>query len=348
MGGASILPTDTRAGLAGLFRYSAAVPNLDFARLIWKYRRELSAVDRHFSAHGRPDVIAALQSCEDAGILAFLIGRRYQIPYVVMEHKTYCQRGLMDGSRLRVFRRVVESAHVLLTVSPQLGESVRKALNVKLPHLETMPNPLPEEFFQPYSGAPDWLRKFAGDKFVFAGWTKWRAIKRVDLALEAFRRLWLEEPRSCLVIAGWAPAGARTMARELGIAGAVRFTGPLGREEIKKLAYNCDCCIVTSDHETFGLPVIEAMAAGKPAVATRCGGPESIIGDAAYGRIVEPGDSEAFSEAMLDVLQNRDRFDSRAIRSYCRERYSENSLLGAWEDVYKKIRGAGDESFAKI
>lgn len=336
--GAPIILVDRGVPPATLFQYVLSVRRWRFLKLIWKYRRELYAAERYFSAHGCPDVIAALQSCEDSGILAYLISKRYRVPYVVMEHRTNCQRGLLTAGRLKIFREVVLSADEFLTVSPQLGDCVERVLGDRLSHLITMPNPLPDEFCEVPAELLHSVEEFARGRFVFAGWTKWRDIKRLDLALKAFQKVWKREPNSCLVIAGLVPAWARTLAEDLGLHESVLFTGQLSREEIKKLAYTCDCCILTSDHETFGLPVIEAMAAGKPVVCTRCGGPESIVEGTSHGRVVGTGDVDALARAMLDIMQDRGGHQCRAIRDYCRETYSEGAIFASLKAIYKDVQ----------
>jgi L-malate glycosyltransferase len=340
MGGASVVFV-TGVSVDSVMRYAFLSIGTDvrkFLSLIYRYRYELSAMDKYVKEHGPPNIITALHSCEDSGLLAYLIGRRHGIPYIVMEHKTEYQRGLIKGGRRRIIRRVVRSAKLLLTVSPQLGESIKKTLDLEGAHFKTMPNPIPDSFFEePSVALHSQVNKFMKGKFVFAGWTKWRDIKRLDIALQAFKKVKIALPDSCLIIAGPVPDWAPKMAVDLGIKDAVLFTGSLNREEIKRLAYRCDCCVLTSDHETFGLPVIESLAAGKPVVATRCGGPESIIVDNKYGQLVEKGNLEEFAKAMLQVVKNYTTFDPEVLRSYCRANYSEKILSQKWKEIYKSL-----------
>ena len=244
----------------------------------------------------------------------------------------------MKADRVKTLRTVIQSAELLLTVSPQLGENIQRALGIKIPHLRTMPNPIPEDFFIRPSSAYSKVKEFARGRFIFAGWTNWRRdIKRLDTALSAFEKVHTQVSETCLVIAGPVPVWAQKMADDLEISSSVLFLGPVNRKEIKLLSYECDCCILTSDHETFGLPIIEAMAAGKPVVATKCGGPESIIVDAAYGRLVDRSDAEEFAKAMLEITQDYNTFNSSGIQNYCKETYGEITMIEKWKGIYRDL-----------
>ena len=59
--------------------------------------------------------------------------------------------------------------------------------------------------------------------------------------------------------------------------------------------------------EPFGLPVVEAMAAGRPVVASRAGGIPELVADGRTGLLVEPGDPLALADALLTLLADPER-----------------------------------------
>jgi glycosyltransferase involved in cell wall biosynthesis len=67
---------------------------------------------------------------------------------------------------------------------------------------------------------------------------------------------------------------------DLGLSGAVTFTGHAGDEAVAAAYANADVLVVTSEHEGFGVPVVEAMAAGLPVVAFDRGALPEVLGDA--------------------------------------------------------------------
>lgn len=98
-------------------------------------------------------------------------------------------------------------------------------------------------------------------------------------------------------------------------------------DEIPLWMNACDLFVLPSLRESFGVVQIEAMACGKPVVATRNGGSEEIITSEEYGLLVEPGDSEELAEKILMALDRK--WDREAILKYA-ERYT-------WESISKEI-----------
>jgi glycosyltransferase involved in cell wall biosynthesis len=87
------------------------------------------------------------------------------------------------------------------------------------------------------------------------------------------------------------------LARSLGLNGEVRFRGQQDRGQVLAEMAAADLVVIPSRHETFGLVALEAMALGKPIVASRVGGlPEVLQG--ADALLVEPGDPAQLAEAI--------------------------------------------------
>ena len=76
------------------------------------------------------------------------------------------------------------------------------------------------------------------------------------------------------------------------------------------------------------------MAAGKPVVATDCGGPQSIITAPCLGFIVKRGNSAELAKAMTQVFVNRKNYESKKIISECKKKYSEATYLKNLCSVY--------------
>lgn len=91
-------------------------------------------------------------------------------------------------------------------------------------------------------------------------------------------------------------------ADQLGIGGDVSFLGL--RDDIPALLAATDLAVLSSVQEGFSNAIIEAMAAGRPVVATNVGGNAEAIVHGATGYIVPPGDERAMAEAMLRILDD--------------------------------------------
>jgi glycosyltransferase involved in cell wall biosynthesis len=94
-------------------------------------------------------------------------------------------------------------------------------------------------------------------------------------------------------------AALRRFADELGLHDAVTFAGALGDDELSAAMQRSDALVVTSRHEGFGVPAIEAMTAGVPVVANAAGALPEVVGDA--GLLVDAADPYALAAAVHRV-----------------------------------------------
>jgi Glycosyl transferases group 1/Glycosyltransferase Family 4 len=107
-------------------------------------------------------------------------------------------------------------------------------------------------------------------------------------------------------ILGWEgshPDDLRRLAADLGIADRVHFAGH--QADVHPWYDALDVVVHASFGEPFGLVLVEAMALGKPLVATNLGGPLEIVEDGTSGLLVPPGDPERLAEAVERILADR-------------------------------------------
>jgi glycosyltransferase involved in cell wall biosynthesis len=92
---------------------------------------------------------------------------------------------------------------------------------------------------------------------------------------------------------------------ETGLAEAVTFRGHASDEELAAAYTRADVLVVTSGHEGFGVPLIEAMAAGLPIVASPQGGLSEVVGEASV--VVDTKDPWVLAQAVADLLGDHGR-----------------------------------------
>lgn len=127
-------------------------------------------------------------------------------------------------------------------------------------------------------------------------------VKGVDVFLRAAARLQERRPTLRFVVAGDGPEGAhlRRLATALGLSESVRFTGHV---PVASVLPGLSVVVVSSYFETSSFVALEAMAAGRPLVATRCGGlPEAVPAEAVT--LVAPGDPAALADAVDGLLDD--------------------------------------------
>jgi len=107
---------------------------------------------------------------------------------------------------------------------------------------------------------------------------------------------------------------------EMGLSERIRFV-PF-QENVQAVYDAIDICVSASRVESFSNVLCEAMAAGKPVVATRSGGPEELVEEGITGLLVPVGDPDRLSDAILRVLGNGERAAEMGRRG--RERVTEH------------------------
>jgi phosphatidylinositol alpha-1,6-mannosyltransferase len=168
----------------------------------------------------------------------------------------------------------------------------------------------------------------------------------------AFVHIRQEIPGAMFLIAGGNPTESLThrddAAKEinaavarLGLESQVRLLGSSSDEELIKLYQGCDLVVLPAlemrdDVEGFGIVALEAAAAGKPVVATRVGGIPDAVEDGRSGILIEPREYQAFSRAVIALLQDRDRSQSLGSYAQCRvaKRFSWRYLVARYERVF--------------
>ncbi|MFF8637947.1 glycosyltransferase [Streptomyces pilosus] len=94
----------------------------------------------------------------------------------------------------------------------------------------------------------------------------------------------------------------RGLARDAGVADRVRFTGGVNAARVPALLRSADVVLCPADYEPFGIVPLEAMACGRPVVASAVGGQLDTVADPGTGRLVPAGDPEALARAVAALL----------------------------------------------
>ncbi len=126
----------------------------------------------------------------------------------------------------------------------------------------------------------------------------------------------------------------------LGLADVVRFHG--WRRDMDGVYGDLDLVVNSSINEGTPVALIEALAAGRPVVATRVGGTPDLLGEGVRGALVPPQDSAALASAILEALQSPDAARARALEGqrYVRSQHSVDRLLDDMDALYRELLGA--------
>jgi glycosyltransferase involved in cell wall biosynthesis len=163
--------------------------------------------------------------------------------------------------------------------------------------------------------------------------------KDIDTLLRAAQAVVVQYPTSRALIVGEGPYRAQLerLAVELEISSQVIFPGFL--EDIPGILAAIDILVLPSFKEAASNVIREAMAAGKPVIASRVGGVPECVVDGETGFLVAPGDNEAISRSILRLLENpslRDQF-GKAGRHRVETHFSIGQMICQYENLYQDL-----------
>lgn len=265
--------------------------------------------EKYCTINGKPDIIHA-HNAVYAGILANKISSAENIPYLLTEHSSFVARNLESESIQHKIEEAYQQAVSFFVVSDFLGRKIDELYPTKL-NWEVMPNVLDPAIEE----APMPTEKTSPDVFFFIAVGSLIPLKRHKDLIDAFYKNFAGNEKVQLRIAGDGSLKSELQEQinTLHLGKQVELAGRLNRKEVLQLIDNSHCLVLCSEIETFGVVLIESLSRGKPVIATRCGGPESIVNQE-NGLLCAAGDVDALSKAMLEIKETYETYDQQQIR----------------------------------
>lgn len=230
-------------------------------------------------------------------------------------------------------RWVLHRARHIISISPYVEREFGRWTRARLYRVE---NPIPDAYFEiAGEGEPG--------RILFAG----RVIPRKDpiTAVRALAILRERFPGVSLRIAGETeaePAYARrvrALVEELKLSDAVQFLGHLDETAIQREYAACSLVLLTSVQETAPVVIEQAMAAGRPVVATAVGGVDGLLTHEQTGLLVPAGDAQAAADALARLLSSpaeRARLAQEA-RRQALQRFKASAVVEQTLAVYREV-----------
>ena len=243
----------------------------------------------------------------------------------------------LDRAYFQPTRYGIERSDAVTTVSEWLrGETLRFFQPSRA--IEVVPNFVDVERFQPRAESS--LRKClvpAGEK-VLSHVSNFREVKRVSDVIRIFART-AAEVSARLLLAGDGPeiATAERVAAEAGVADRVHFLGE--QEDVERVYGASDVFLLPSEHESFGLSALEALACGVPVVGTDAGGLPEVVKDGRSGYLVEVGDVTSAADRAIRMLRDEPlrRAMGDAGRADALARFAATPVVERYLELYERL-----------
>ncbi len=312
---------------------------------------------RFFGAAGLAETIPAVLGSYDLlhihGLwnlpawLASRPARRVGVPYVIsprgmlepgaIAHKSWRKR----FAYLVVERRNLVNAAFLHATSASEGRTL-KGYGVDA-EIVVLPNGVNvREGDSPPRGAFRHMHGLDENLKLVAFLGRIHPIKRLDILAGAFRRVHEVAPNTHLVIAGPDECGYREMLEPMfaRVSNAVHWIGEVGQADKQSLLRDADVLVMCSDSESFGMSVVEAMAAGVPVVVTQtCPWQEVETAGCGFWVAQESGEIATAVKYLLSHPAEAAAMGERG-RLQARAKYDWDSIARKMADHYAAAIGA--------
>lgn len=305
--------------------------------IFWSERISSGGLERLVDVN-KKHLLMALERCDSinvihahvgfpAGYIAYRLSKEFDIPYIITEHMGPFPfpEFIRNGELIENIRLAYSNSSYNVVVSEFMAEELKSH---KIKNVEVIPNFVDENVFFPDS--------VKNDSFIFMTVCGFYPIKGLDILLKAISEI-KNENFLCLIIGeGELSLYYKKLAVKLNINSKIRWVGRVSRAEIKNF-FNLASCIVSPSHyESFGITLAEAIACGKPIIATKSGGPEMIVNEV-NGLLVDRDNPSQLANAMLDLQQRYEYYSPQLIRSDFLNRFSSKIINIKWENMYYKV-----------
>ena len=270
-----------------------------------------------------------------AGRIAIEIKKIFQCPVVLTEHTSNVLQAAAKREDSQ-FKMTWEACDAIIRVNSRDTGLFHKA-NIPGDRIFVIPNGFKKDIFCPMDStiARDRLG-LPTQKKILLSVGALLPTKGYPYMLQALEKIieCRKDILYCIIGSGKLQKFLEKQVSEKGLSNYVTFAGGKPHSEIPLWMNACDLFVLPSLRESFGVVQIEAMACGKPIVATRNGGSEEVIISDEHGLLVEPANPDDLAEKILAGLGRE--WDQEAILAYV-ERFTWGNIEKQIFNVYKSV-----------
>lgn len=275
-----------------------------------------------------------------ATILGLLV-RLSGVSARVLVTKHYVYRAIRSPMLRSLDRLLTNRADAIIAVSNHVRDDLL-ANGADGSKVQVIHNGIDIEAFDGMAGATARPIRGAGDEILIGCVGNLNPIKGHIHLIRAMPRVLAEFPKARLILIGEGPehASLQLLAASLGVENAVTFAG--FRADVPPIMRQIDICVQPSLQESFGIVLLEAMAAGVAVVATNVEGIPEIVVDGVTGRLVPSADPDALGAALRDLIGDADtrRNMGAAGRKRVEAAFDIRRTVRGYEDLYARLAAA--------
>ncbi|MCS7386495.1 MAG: glycosyltransferase family 4 protein [archaeon GB-1867-005] len=299
-----------------------------------------------------PDIVHAHHAFTPTPLLTLHVAERFGVPRVLTNHSAAGSTPssaltLMSCRGLMFLRYFISKANRIISVSKCAASFIENLLGNGAESL-IIPNGVDVHRFHPPESEPD------EQVVLYVGRLVHR--KGVHVLIKAFSRVVREVPDAKLLVVGegYMLPFLKMLVWQFDLNGKVRFLGRVSEDRLPSIYRRSRVVVMPSLYrESFGIVALEAMASGRPIIASAVGGLPEVVCDGASGFLVPPGNEVLLAERIVQLLCDRDLAwrMGMAGREIAVKRYSWERIASLVASVYGEVLGKAFEvpcEFAKL
>lgn len=288
-----------------------------------------SLLRKTVSRLGKPDILHA--HFMKTGASAAPAANEMGIPFVMTEHSSLILKGNISEAGKLFATATYQNASAVIAVSQALCQVIKQQYHRANVHV--ISNIVDTNVFthQPVNRNCKEIRLVSAGNLI--------ASKRHNMTIQAIAKLVPEYPDIQLTICGEGPEreSLERLVSSLGIEKHIKLTGHISRQELAGILLSSDIFVLPSSFETFGLVYVEAMAAGLPVIATKCGGPEDFI-NTENGLLIPCDDLPALIKAIQQMIAMHNTYDKQKLQRDVIKHFSSTVIAEKLLSIYKHLQ----------
>jgi len=264
------------------------------------------------------------------------IRNTFDIPVVLSIHGSDWYNTRNKSKLKKLLERSLLAADRILTVGTKLKRDIKEAFPVLEDRLLVTHNPVDFKKFVPAESRESALRRIGWDPvkkhlLCVANITH---EKGIDVLLDAMEKL--QKENLLLHVIGNVPDSpySRNIISRISRSDHVILHPPASHDIIPDYYMACDLFVLPSRREGFGISVAEAIACGKPVIATKSGGPEEIVTED-NGLLVDIDSPDQITDAVLRVLSGKTDLQQETIRSSIKMKFDSEKIINDIGSLYE-------------
>jgi glycosyltransferase involved in cell wall biosynthesis len=278
--------------------------------------------------YGKPDIIHAHGYL--AAYAAACLKLRKNIPYIYTEHASFFKDQSFPKSHLPMIDLAAKQANEITAVSTSLRTWMKQNISKNIEIVPNMTN-TSHFIYLPTQKNKEFVIVYVGDLIK---------LKSPQNLIKAFillkKKTGLESVYLEIVGIGDLKKSLEFDVKQANLQKFVTFHGLLSSQKVAEKMKESNCLVLTSEIETFGIVLIEALASGLPIIATDCGGPSDII-TPEVGILIPINDVDALAIAIEKIFLNQKFYNHKKIREIAIQKFGNEAVIKKWLQIYERV-----------